>query len=80
VESVGFYTQETDQDDLTFFSGWIGSRKLAENIWREMLINKQYLIVPKKRDNLFAGVTTFLPERDEPKRGVFDTRLLSIKG
>jgi len=35
---------------------------------------------PKKRDNLFAGVTIFLTEREEPKRGVFDARLLSIKG
>jgi len=29
--------------------------------------NKQYLIFPQKRDNLFAGVTTFLTEREEPK-------------
>jgi len=27
---------------------------------------------PKKRDNLFAGVATFLAERDKPKRGEFD--------
>jgi len=42
---------------------------LTGNIWRETL----------KGDNMFAGVTTFLAERDEPKWGVFDTRLLSIK-
>jgi len=66
---VGFYTQETDQDNLTFgstlFGGWIRSRTLISDNWMEML-----------RDNLFADVTTFLTE----KRGIFDTQLLSING
>jgi len=83
VESVGFYTQEMDQGNLTFgsalFGGRIGSRILTENIWRKML--KQTIFdISQERDNLFASVTTFLTEGDKPKRGIFDTQLLSIKG
>jgi len=43
-------------------------------------LNKQYFVFPKKRDNLFAGATTFLTEKGRIKEGVFDTQLLSIKG
>jgi len=51
---------------------------LTENIRREVL-NQYWLIIPKKRDNLFAGVPTFLTEMVKPKRGIFDNRLPSIK-
>jgi len=66
----------SDQHYLVFGSGqghWPG-------IFGRKCSNKQYSIFPKKRDNLFAGVATFLTEREEPNTGVFDTRLQSIKG
>jgi len=38
------------------------------DIWRAML-QKTILIFPKKRDNLFAGVTTFLTKKGRTKDG-----------
>jgi len=82
VENAGFYTQKADQDKLASINIIlaVGSsqRYLTGNIWRDVL-NQYWLTNPKKRDNLFAGVSAFLTEMVKPKRGVSDNRLPSIK-
>jgi len=42
--------------------------------------NNKYLMFPKKRDSLFSECKN-IPDRkgEQPKRGVFDARLLYIK-
>jgi len=53
AESVGFYTQETYQDNLTFgsalFGGWSRSRTLIRDNWREILKQTIFDISQEKR-------------------------------
>jgi len=61
------------------FGSWVGSKIFDRNIIRREVLNQYWLTIPKKRDNVFAGVPAFLTEMVKPKRGVFDSRLQSIK-
>jgi len=85
AESVGFYTLETDQDNVTFgsalFGGWTRSRTLIGVIWREMLKQTIFDISQSKRQPVCRCHN--IPDRKgKNQRGayVFETRLLSIKG
>jgi len=69
---VGLYTQETDQDNLTFGSALFGGRPgqgPCSGIIEGKCSNKQYLIFPMKRDNLFACVTIFLTGKGKNQIG-----------
>jgi len=84
TELAGFYTLELDQDKLTVGSGIIESRIRSRTFWSGIIgrkfSNGKYLMFPKKRDNLWSRCQN-IPDRkgEQPKRGVFDARLLSIK-